>query len=48
MIDATTREAARNNTHEATYELMKDLASNNYQWLHERARLKLAARVIDL
>jgi hypothetical protein len=37
MIDATIRGALRSKTHIATYELLEQLTSNNYQWPYKRA-----------
>ena len=35
-------------THEAAYELLEELASNNYQWPTERAMPRKTARVLEL
>nr|XP_023872628.1 uncharacterized protein LOC111985214 [Quercus suber] len=48
MVDAATGGALMNKTHEAAYELLEELASNNYQWPTERAMPRKTAGVLEL
>ena len=45
MVDAAAGGALMSKTHEAAYELLEELASNNYQWPTERAMPRKTARV---
>lgn len=48
MVDAKARWALMSKIYEAKYKLLKELASNNYQWLSERSMLRKVARVLLL
>lgn len=48
MIDAIKDRALMNKTPNATYALLKELASNNYQWTSKRAKLKQVAGMLEL
>ena len=48
MVDAAIGGALMSKTHEATYELLEELSSNNYQWPTERAMPRKIARVLEL
>ncbi|XP_023892547.2 uncharacterized protein LOC112004530 [Quercus suber] len=48
MVDATAGGALMSKTHEAAYELLEELASNNYQWPTERAMPRKTAGVLEL
>nr|XP_023913707.1 uncharacterized protein LOC112025289 [Quercus suber] len=48
MVDAAAGGALMSKTHEAAYELLEELASNNYQWPTERAMPRKAAGVLEL
>lgn len=47
MVDVVMVEGLINKTYEATYELLEELASNNYQWSFDRSIPGKAARVIN-
>lgn len=46
MVDATAGGTLMSKTHEEAYELLEELASNNYQWPSKRSRPK--AHVVEL
>ena len=48
MVDAAASGALMSKTHKAAYELLEELASNNYQWPIERAMPRKTARVLEL
>ncbi|XP_030963798.1 uncharacterized protein LOC115984958 [Quercus lobata] len=48
MVDAAASGALMSKTHEVAYELLEELASNNYQWPIERAMPRKIARVLEL
>ncbi|XP_075640377.1 uncharacterized protein LOC142612142 [Castanea sativa] len=48
MVDATVGGALMSKTHEAAYELLEELASNNYQWPTERAMPRKTTGVLEL
>ena len=48
MVDAVAGGALMSKTHEAAYELLEELASNNYQWPTERATPRKTAGVLEL
>nr|XP_023870464.1 uncharacterized protein LOC111983048 [Quercus suber] len=48
MVDAAAGGALMSKTHEAAYELLEELASNNYQWPIERAIPRKATGVLEL
>ena len=48
MVDAAASGALMSKTPEAAYELMEELASNNYQWPTERAMPRKTAGVLEL
>ncbi|KAL4597574.1 hypothetical protein ACB092_11G000200 [Castanea dentata] len=48
MVDAAAGGALMSKTHEAAYELLEELASNNYQWPTERAMPRKIAGVLEL
>ena len=47
-IDVVAGGALMSKTHEAAYELLEELASNNYQWPIERATPRKTAGVLEL
>ncbi|XP_050259914.1 uncharacterized protein LOC126704981 [Quercus robur] len=48
MVDAAAGGALMSKTHEAAYELLEELVSNNYQWPTERAMSRKTAGVLEL
>ena len=48
MVDAAAGGALMSKTHEATYELLEELASNNYPWPIERAMPRKKVGVLEL
>nr|XP_023916883.1 uncharacterized protein LOC112028427 [Quercus suber] len=48
MVDAAAGGALMSKTHEAAYELLEELASNNYQWPTKRAMPRKTAGVLEL
>ena len=48
MVNATAGGALMSKTHEAAYELLEELASNNYQWPTERTMPRKIAGVLEL
>ena len=48
MVDAAAGGALMSKTHEAAYELLEELASNNYQWPIEKTMLRKTAGVLEL
>ncbi|XP_035544602.1 uncharacterized protein LOC118347994 [Juglans regia] len=48
MVDAATRGVLMGKTPKAAYELLEELASNNYQWASERAMPKKATSIVEL
>ncbi|XP_023886157.1 uncharacterized protein LOC111998291 [Quercus suber] len=48
MVDVAAGGALMSKTHEAAYELLEELASNNYQWITERAMPRKTAGVLEL
>ena len=48
MVDAAASGALMSKTHEVAYELLEELASNNYQWPTERAMPRKIAGVLEI
>ena len=48
MVDAVVGGALMSKTHEAAYELLEELVSNNYQWPIEKAMLRKTVGVLEL
>lgn len=48
MVDTTVREALMSETHEAVYDLLKEVSSKNYQWPSDMSMLKHVTRVLGI
>ena len=48
MVNAAASGALISKTHEVAYELLEELASNNYQWPTERAMPRKTVGVLEL
>ena len=48
MVDEAAGGALMSKTHEVAYELLEELASNNYQWPTERAMPRKIAGVLEI
>ena len=48
MVNAAAGGALMSKTHEAAYELLEELASNNYQWPTERTMPRKTAGVLEI